>query len=70
MKESFFIDMYAAKNGVMNPRDRTKGDLLEYNYPHSKQNMKLQFPVRMQFYRLNFTIWCFSHFRINKHWHN
>ena len=26
MKESFFIDMYAAKNGVMNPRDGTQKD--------------------------------------------
>ena len=26
MKESFYIDMYAAKNGVMNPRDGTQKD--------------------------------------------
>jgi hypothetical protein len=26
MKESFFIDMYAAKDGVMNPRDGTQKD--------------------------------------------
>ena len=26
MKESFYINMYAAKNGVMNPRDGTQKD--------------------------------------------
>ena len=26
MKESFYIDMYAAKNGVMNPRDGKQKD--------------------------------------------
>ena len=55
--EGIFFYRYVCSKEWSNEPKRwdTKGYLLEYNYPHSKQNMKLRFPVRMQFDRLNFT---------------
>ena len=52
----FFYRYVCSKEWINEPkRWDVKGYLLEYNYPHSKQNMKLQFRVRMQFDRLIFT---------------
>ena len=36
IKKSFFTDMYAAKNGVMNPRYGTEKDTCWNTYPYSQ----------------------------------